>query len=165
VSAWVFLRRPLLVALVMSCSISLLTRGYLAPGLVASGIIAWSFVPLAEIAGLFAVLRGRPSFSRDVDLFFAGHAPWLLWVFAFCVFYASVASAQPESVARIWFGSLILIALWSAYIDFGFFRNVAGVERPGWSLLAQRAVSWTLFFAVFGGVSFWPGLVEELGLR
>jgi hypothetical protein len=144
---------------------SLLTRGHLAPGLIASGVIAWSFVPLAEIAGLLVVLRAgnrTVPFPRAVDLFFAGHAPWLLWMVAFSMFWASVSSVQPRAVIWIWEFSMVLIAIWSGYIDFYFFREVAGARKPGLLLFVQRAVSWALFFVIVGGGALWPGLLEQL---
>jgi len=164
---WILLRGPLSIALAIACLISILTRGYLAPGLVAGGVIAWSFVPLAEVAGLAVVWRGRRSeitFATAVDLFFAGHAPLLLWLLASVIFWHSV-DPQPPEIFRAWGLSLVPITAWSGYVDFQFLRHVAGMKRPGWCLFVQRAVCWTLFVAVFGGVSLWPGLLEELGVR
>ena len=163
--AWLLLRGPLFVALAFACSISVLTRGYLAPGLVASEVIAWSFVPLAGMGGLAVVWRARRrdvSFAQASDLFFAGHAPWLLWLVASAVFWASVRP-PPPAVFSIWAASMTLVAAWSAWIDLHFFRHIFGMKAPGRYLLVQRTIAWALFVAVFGGVSSWPGLLEELG--
>jgi hypothetical protein len=165
--AVVLLRGPLFVALAVACSISFLTRGYLAPGLITSEAFAWSFVPLAEIAGVAAVWRARRSnvsFAQAMDLFFAGHAPWLLWLVASVVFWRS-GDTRSSAVFSAWVLSIVPIAAWSGYIDFQFFRQVTGMKNPGRYLVLQRVIGWTLFISVFGGVSLWPGLIEELGLR
>jgi hypothetical protein len=167
VGRWTLLRGPLFVALTTACSISFLTRGYMAPGLIASGVLAWSFVPIAEIAGLAVVwpaARPKVSFAQAIDLFFAGHAQRLLWLAAFAVFWSSF-DPHPSVAFSAWALSIIPIAAWSLYIDFHFFRHVCGMKTPGWYLLVQRAVAWTLFILVFGGVSLWPGVIEELGLK
>ena len=51
------------------------------------------------------------------------------------------------------------------FVDFFFFRHVAGAQKPGRSLFVQRVISWVLFFVIFGGGPLWPGLLEELGIR
>jgi hypothetical protein len=163
----VLLRGPLFIALAIACSISILTRGYLAPPLIASSMVSWSFVPLAGIAGLAAVWRSRRReipFAAAVDLFFVGYAPTLLWLVAFAVFWASFGSRVPP-VFFYWEVSAAIVGAWSAYIDFQFFRNVPRMERPLLSLVIHRTIAWTLFIAVFGGYSFIPGIVEEFGFR
>jgi len=163
---WVLLRGPLLVTLILACSISFLTKRYLAPGLILSGMIAWCFVPLAEIAGLAVSLRigrQRTSFAQATDLFFAGHTPWFLWLIVFVL--PSIIPFHPPATLWPWVGFAVLVAIWSCYIDYFFFRHVAGARKPGRSLFVQRAISWTLFFVIFGGGSLWPGLLEELGIR
>jgi hypothetical protein len=165
---WASLRGPLLVVVILSCSISLLTRGYLAPSLILSGMIAWSFVPLAEVAGLAVALkteRSSVAFPWAMDLFFAGHAPWFLWVVVFAAYWSSVSPFHPPAIVWPWIASAVLVAIWSCYVDFFFFRHVAAARKPGRLLFLQRAISWTLFFVIFGGGPLWPGLLERLGIR
>jgi len=131
-----------------------------------SGMIAWCFVPLAEIAGLVAALRMGPrkgSFTQAVDLFFTGHTPWFLWLLVFVL--PSIGRFHPSATLWPWIASAVLVAIWSCYIDFFFFRHVAGAEKPGRLLFVQRAISWGLFLAIFGGGPLWPGLLEVLGIR
>lgn len=166
--AWTLLRRPVLVAAVLGCSMSLLTHGYLSPGLAASSAIAWCYVPLAEIAGLAVAWRaaGRAiGWPRAVDLFFAGHAPWLFWMILCAGFWIPAADLPSLHASPVLAGSMLLILMWSAYIDLQFFRHAAGFSRPVRYLLLQRCVTWGLFLGIFGGGSLWPGLMEELGLR
>jgi hypothetical protein len=68
-------------------------------------------------------------------------------------------------VFLIWASTALVVIAWSAYLDFQFFRRVAATTSPGLYLVVQRAVSWSLIVLVFGGVSFWPGLLEEIGIK
>jgi hypothetical protein len=70
-------RRPLLVAFVLGCSVSLMTSGRVTLRLAGPATVHWSFVPLAGIAGL-AVVSGRRLHAETIDEFFHGYLPWML---------------------------------------------------------------------------------------
>src|SRR2546426_10870999 len=77
------LRKPAVLAFVLGCTVSIVASGRLSLRLIADGAVSFAFVPLVEMGALAAVYRAgrRPiSFARAVDLFFAGNAPWLLWL-------------------------------------------------------------------------------------
>jgi len=167
---WSAARRPLFLAFLLGCTVSLVTSQRLTLRLVAGGTVNMSFVPLAEIAALAAVWRRNRvlSFSRAVDLFFMGHGPWILG----CLGYSTVwAFASPEHAfawmlpRRIWW-ILSLALVWSAYIDYCFFRR--GLQRDrvgaGFDLLLQRTISWTVGIVVFGGSAVPPEIVRILRL-
>jgi len=165
---WLLLRRPLLLALFLGCTISLLTSGRLTLRLVVSGAITWSFVPLLEMASLALVFgrrRIRP-FPQTVDLFFLGQGPWLCWLIAFGAFWA-IDTAIGESLFWVWFwiGSAAAAGLWSAYLDLWFFRRVLRrtPARAVCELLMQRAIAWGVGVVYFGAGSLWPDLVGRLG--
>ena len=63
--AWLAIRRPLLVAAVFGCCISLMTSGRLSLRLAAPATLYWSFVPLLEIAGLAVVWPWKRSRLSD----------------------------------------------------------------------------------------------------
>jgi hypothetical protein len=160
-SAW---KRPLFLAIFLGCAISFAVSGCLSLRLLIGGTLTATFVPLVEIAAL-AILwcrRAPVPFTRAIDLFFIGHAPWCLWFLVFaavCSFTAPVDVFLWMHAAAFWC-SFAVALLWSAYIDYCFFRWIfqrssAGAAR---ALVLQRAVSWTLGFAIFGG----PGLLPEL---
>jgi hypothetical protein len=150
---WSFLRRPAYVALVLGCTISLLTVRSLNARLVLSSMAAWAFVPLFEIASLRMVWRAPPAtlhFRAAIDRFFTGHAAWSLWLIAFGACWSSVPDGSAVQPAFwLWQASACAILLWSVYVDLCFFRCVSAT--PGRDLLAQRAISWVLIVAVWGG--------------
>jgi len=150
---------------------SLITSSGLTLRLAGPAAIYWSFVPLAEIAGLAAVCwpgrRTRP-LSRMLDLFFAGHAPWLFWLIGLCAIWSFVPTIQAFALTRIWlYGAGAIAVVWSAYIDFRFFRFVMGrnAARAARDLLLQRLVSWTLIIGIFGGPAIPPEIAARLGAR
>src|SRR4051812_48942776 len=54
-NVWLAVRRPLLVALVLGCATSLMTSGRLTLRLLVPAAVYWSFIPVLEVAGLWAV--------------------------------------------------------------------------------------------------------------
>lgn len=138
--------------------------------LVLTGALNMSFIPLVEVAGLRAVWRrqrGLP-FSRAVDLFFMSHGPWILWLLA----YASVwAFASPDhaffwTAPRYIWPTFILAILWSASIDYCFFRQVFRRNRTQavFDLFLQRAISWTAGILIFGANPLAPEITRILHL-
>ena len=167
-------RRPLLVAFVLGCTMSLITSSSLTLRLAVPATIYWSFVPLAEIAALAAVCwRGRRarSFRQTVDLFFAGHGQWLFWLIGLCAIWSFVPpgiSSRTIAFTQVWlYGAGAIVVVWSAYIDFWFFRLVMGRNpaRAGRDLVLQRLVSWAPIIAIFGGPAIPPEVAARLGVR
>lgn len=105
-----------------------------ASGWPCSGPCWWSFVPLVETGALAAVCwsdRRILSFTRAIDLFFTGHGPWSLWLIGFSAIWSFFSPATAVSLTRaVWlYGASAIVILWSAYIDFCFFRFVLGRNR------------------------------------
>jgi len=168
--AWVLVRRPLLLAFVIGCLVSLQASGRLSARLIADGAVSFAFAPLFAMAALAAVYRLSPrtiSFARAVDLFFAATAPWLLWMIAFatlrCLQTPMQAAAPPRFLLSMLEWSLVPIAAWSARIDLQFFREV--LPRPAASpvrdLILQRAIGWTCTIGYFLGYAIWPYMVSS----
>jgi hypothetical protein len=171
-TTWVALRRPLLVAFVFGCAISLMDSGRLTLRLALPASIYWMFVPLLEIVSLFAASRAarrtRP-WQRTIDLFFQGHAPWLLWLIAFSAYWAflpTVTAFTWPGRDRVWLYSAGLVAAWSAYVDFRFFRAALACTRRQAvrDLLLQRILSWTAALAIFLGPPGYQVIASRLGL-
>lgn len=167
--ARLLLRRPLLLALILGSTVSLMTSGRLTARLMVSGVVTWSFVPLLQMASLVIVIFGsrrlRP-LPEWVDLFFIGQGPWLCWLIAFGAFWSS-APPTSESVlrTRFWFGFAAAAAAWSAYLDYRFFRLVAQRSRGAAvrDLFLQRAIAWGLGIVYFGEGSLWTDLAGVFG--
>lgn len=162
------LRGPVFVALMLGCTISLLASSRLSFGLVLSTSIIWSYVPVAELAALLLVSRnnraGLPS-SQLIDPFFAGHAPWLLWILIAGFGFSFLPFTFAYKLFPFWLlGGGVVALAWSLWIDYHFFRGVLG-ESSGRAILKltlQRLISWTLIVAVFTYGSFWPSIIEVL---
>jgi hypothetical protein len=170
---WVAMRRPLLFAFILACTVSFAASGRLTLRLVIPATIYAMLEILIEVLALAAVrvnaiTNTLPTFSRSLQLFFAGFGPWLLWM---ATFGAIWALASPVNAFRWtgprWDGYVLgALALWSCYIDFCFFRYVFQTtrRRAALDLFLQRAVSWTLAAIIFGGGSLWSELVRSLGI-
>src|SRR5215472_2186395 len=150
---WIAVRRPLLVAFVLGCSVSLMTSGRVTLRLAGPATVHWSFVPLAGIAGL-AVVSGRRLRAETIDHFFHGYLPWMLWIIAFAALWAFVPA--PIAFARtgypwVWEGLALIALVWSSRTDFHFFQRILGRSRRGAmrDLLVHRLVSWPIALAIF----------------
>lgn len=173
-SKWQAVRRPLLFAFVLGCTVSFAAYGRLTLRLVVPATIYAALVAVIEVVALMAV-RPRAlttttsqSFSRYVDLFFTGFCSWLLWLLSFAAIWTF---ASPVNAFR-WAGPhwdlyvVGALALWSGYIDFCFFRYVFQTtpQRAARCLLMQRAISWTLAVIIFGGGPLRSEIVRSFGI-
>ena len=131
----------------------------------------WTFVPLVEIVALFlaspAARRIRP-WQQTIDLFFTGHAPWLLWLIAFSAYWAflpTMAAASWPPRFSVWYFSAGIVAGVSACVDFRFFRLV--LQCTPWQaarlLLLQRILAWGGGLAIFLGSSGYQVLATRFG--
>jgi hypothetical protein len=162
--------RPLLLAFVLGCTVSLVASGRLSVRLVADGAVSFAFLPVCCVAG-FAIVYFRrrdcpPPFARALDIFLSGQLPWLLWLIAL----AGLCSVVPPRGLGPWLlpleVSIAIPAVWSGVADFHFFRQVmARAPRAAvLDLLLYRAVAWTAAAAYFFGIAIWyeviPAVIE-----
>ena len=80
------LERPALVAVIVGTAVTLSSAERVPVGLVAMGILCWSFVPALQLL-VGAIVSGMaPSRSigmaRSIELLFMAQLPWSLWVLA-----------------------------------------------------------------------------------
>lgn len=166
---WRAVRRPLFFAFIIGCGISLVTSQRLSLRLVADGFINVSILLLGQ-TGVLALVLGRKrtiSFSRAVDLFFAGYGLWLLWFVCYSALWAFAPplEASTWAASRAMFLAAVPVAIWSAYIDYCFFRRVIqwtpeNIVRP---LLLQWLLSWSLSIFIFGGGPLWSEHMRMFG--
>jgi hypothetical protein len=151
---WTAARRPLFLTLVLGCVISLLGASVATIRLIGGAATYWSYVPLIEILALAIVLRRRSGrgLASLIDMFFAGHAAWTLFILI-----AGVV-IQVTSPMDWWFiiigpavVGLVMVTGWSAYVDVCFFRYVCGSSRRRavTEVVLHRFIAWTLIFWIF----------------
>jgi hypothetical protein len=165
---WSSFRRPLFVAFVAGCMFSLTASRTLNLRQLADGTINGGLLLVGQIVAIALSRRGSHiSFSRAIDLFFAGFGPWLVWMLGI----STVWAFMPPIRAFVWAGlhmiltSVCLVMVWSGYIDFQFFRQVLQ-RTPGRAardLLQHRVIAWTIFLFIFGAGSLVPGAIEIFG--
>src|SRR5262245_29926467 len=124
-------KRPLFVAFVLGCTVSLLTIRALTlrpvlPALVYCSLVV--LIPMLALAAVYSRDRYNLPFPKVLDSFFNGFHPWLLWLLGLCAigaFLSPAAKAGDWSVSIVWLlgGGTAGIA-WSLAIDFWFFRSV-----------------------------------------
>ena len=78
------LRRPCLAAIVIGASIAVGATRHVTPALLVSVTACWLFVVMLQLAVGVAVIAGPArrtvGLPRAIDLFFASHVPWSLWL-------------------------------------------------------------------------------------
>src|SRR5262245_34294713 len=87
------LRRPLLLALILGCAVSVFASGRFTLRLIVDGALSMAFVPACQVLGLAVVYplrRTQVSFAEAVDRFFDGNTIWLVWILVFMVVVAVV---------------------------------------------------------------------------
>ena len=117
---------PLLGAVLLGIVTSVATTGRVVASLVVSQAVCWSFVPVLQLATgsmLIGSAADRPvTFSRAVELFFAAHGPWSLWLVAMGVLQ-TVGSSQDVALL-----SALMPMAWTAWILLAYGRNVLGLS-------------------------------------
>ena len=145
------LRRPLLVAVVMGASVSIAATGRATPVLVMGTTVSWSYVVLLQLAIALVLIAPRAGrtvgLARAIDLFFAGHAPWSLFVLA-------AAAWAPSPVGRpLWplFVPAAAAVVLTPRIVAAFFGEVLGLSVPEARRMTilQQAITWTVIVGVF----------------
>lgn len=158
------LRRPLLVAVVFGTSMALSATRHVTPALLVSATVMLSGVMILQILIALAVIGGAPArtagLARKLDLFFASHAPWSLWMLADAVWVPSLFGTR---TASLWL-AIVPIVLTPRIIA-AYFREVLGLDRRRARVrtLAHQALTWGLFIAIFGAaVAIWPRILQAL---
>jgi hypothetical protein len=166
VNAWVLLRRPLILLLVLGCGVSMAASGRFSARLIADGMISFAFVPIVEVGSLALVWRaerGDVPFARAVDLFCASDAAWMLWIVGFTALRTVQSPLQAVSTPlwamRLLVALLGAAALWAFRRDLQLFRTTLAPARPVRALLVQRLVAWTCAVGYFLGIAIWANIV------
>lgn len=166
-----FLRRPLFVALVFGCTISLMDAGRLTLRLALPAAIWWTWVPLLEILSLYAAspTARRMPWRPTIDAYFRSHTLWLVWLIAFSAYWAFLPAETAFAWLwrhNVWYIAAAIVVTWGAWLDYGFFRQI--LKRSPWQagreLFFQRLLAWISGAAIFAGTAGWQTLATKLGL-
>jgi hypothetical protein len=159
------LRRPALVALITGTALAMAATGVLPGRLLLSTVICWSFAPLVQVIAAAAVIASVPrreiAMGRALDLLFAGHAPWSLWLLSFGA-AAAWGPGDVVSAAALW--TLPLPILWTAWILRAFFRSVLNTTPRGALVRTalHQGIIWTIGGAYVITAISWPRLIPML---
>jgi hypothetical protein len=138
------LATPILIAVLLGVATVRSATGRVTFGLLISGMICWSFVPILQLGTAAAFIRSRTSsvsFARAIDLWFLAHAPWSIWILVVAV----LMSLMPVSIELTVVSGLIP-TFWTASILTAFFREVCGRSRLSARrrTVAHQAITWML---------------------
>jgi hypothetical protein len=138
------LRRPLIVAVVIGTAVPIMAVQRMTIGLLVSAALSFLFVIAIQIA-VGAVLIAsaasrRVHLSRALDLWFAGHVPYSLWLLLAAAAIAAMPAAGLDGLIAV----AVIPAAWTAVIVAAFCRNVLGTSRAGarWRASAHFLAMW-----------------------
>lgn len=152
------LRRPAFVALVIGCAISIAGTGHTTAPLVVSTTLTWSWTVVWQLLAAAAIARATSTpltLAQRLDLLFAGHAPWSLWLLAMAA-WSRLFPQFTDLYAILW--TVIVPGTWTAVIVHGFCSGALGLPRRDAirRTLAHQALIWGLaFFYVAWAVALW----------
>jgi hypothetical protein len=144
VNGWRAVERPALVLVVIGTSLAIAATTRVTATLVASAMLTASFtiiVQLIAAALLVASRRARPvTTATAIDLLFAGHAPWSLWVLVTSLW----AGTDLFFSLRIMGVTMLVPLVWTVVVMRAFCLEVLETTPRGASLrtLAHQAVIW-----------------------
>jgi hypothetical protein len=108
------LRRPLLVLLIIAISVSIAGTGRVTVSLIATAMLTWSFAIAIQLAAAVAIIATAAARRVDVptaiDLLFAGHLPWSVWLLLAAV--ATVVEAPRTVIAA----TVVIPLAWTAVV-------------------------------------------------
>jgi hypothetical protein len=163
--------RALRVMVTLGLFVSLTTTGRVVPEHLAGAMVSWSFAPVVQsVAALVAarIFSRETPRARVLDLYFAGHGPWLavMWLGAGVV----VLAPSPSAAFYFLLSKGILPAVLLSALAAGGVLNVA-MFRRGLGLSRGRTAGATVvFYLLFVGqiVAYYllnDSIQPQLGVR
>jgi hypothetical protein len=142
------LRRPLVILLVIGIAVPIMAVQRVTLALFAASIVSFGFVVAIQLAvGAIIVASAgtrQVSFSRALDLWFAGHVPYSLWLLAAAAVFASLPYGALDALIAL----AVVPATWTAVIVAAFCRQVLGTSSAGarWRAAAHLILIWAIAF-------------------
>jgi hypothetical protein len=148
-SWWRVFERPTLVLLVIGVSSAIAATGRITLSLAASSMLLWSFVIAVQLVAAALLIVSVPARSTGmtaaIDLFFAGHLPWSIWIM---VVAAWNAANGPYGIV-VTVGGAILAGVRTATIVNAFNVVVLGTTLRGAQIRTAAHQALILFVAVW----------------
>lgn len=124
------LRRPALAALVAGTAVGIAATGRATAPLVLSAVLCWGFAVAWQVIAAAVALRSRHAvltFGQRLDLFFAGQAPWSLWLLTASA-WSRVFPGFTDLYAVLC--TVAVPAAWTSVVVYGFCTGALGLPRP-----------------------------------
>lgn len=166
-SPWRAAVRPALVVLVIAVGVAVAAVHQVTLTLVLTTSAAWGAIVAVQIAIAAALIASAPTrrvdFVRALDLWFAGHVPYSMWILALPL-VTTVPVATPHELMGI---AILVPLVWTTFIATAFFRVVLGLSPA--AARRRAAVHLALVLLVGGAVVVWaaggPAALLSYGVR
>jgi len=146
VRGWRLLRRPAMVLLAIAVLVPIAAVQRVTLALVVTAALSWSFVIAIQMIVGASVIGSAPARVvrglRALDLWFAGHIPYSLWML---VSFGIMALSSTDPL-RLAIAAAIIPAIWTAFIVTAFCRTVlrTSVRGARWRAAAHFLVTWVI---------------------
>lgn len=146
ISGWRVLRRLAVTLLVIGVAVPIMAVQRVTIGLFANAVVFWSFVVAIQfVVGVTLIASSparRAAGGHALDLWFAAHLPYSLWLLLAAAWFASRPGTAPEMLVF----SAILPAVWTAILVSGFCRVVLEASAAGarWRAAAHQVIIWSI---------------------
>ncbi|HEY1306824.1 MAG TPA: hypothetical protein VGF24_24895 [Vicinamibacterales bacterium] len=146
VHGWRALRRPALVLLLISVLAPIMAVQRVTIALVATAALTWCFVLAIQTLVAVGVISSAPArrvpMAPALDLWFAGHLPYSLWML---VAFGVMAESQSGPL-RVFVSAAVVPAVWTAIIVASFCRRVLGTTGLGacWRTAVYVIAVWAI---------------------
>jgi hypothetical protein len=150
---------PASIALLLGAVTAIAAANRVSVRLLASQTVCWSFVAAVQVLTGLLLIRSAPQrvvgTLRALDLFFAGHLPWSLWLVA----AAGLQVGDPSNMTAL-LVSLLLPAAATPRILAAFCREVLGLSPSAARrrVVAHQLVTWLIILT-------YAEIVGQLALR
>ena len=163
IGAWRALRRPLIVTLVLGATLAMAATREAPAALLLSTTLSWAVLVVFQVLIALALIR-KPAratvgIPRALDLFFASHAPWSLWLLA-AVAWAPLPGGRPLTPVLV--AAVLALGLTARMIA-AYFQHVLALDRRAAvrRTLLHQALTWGLLFGTFAvAVAILPRLMQ-----
>jgi hypothetical protein len=134
------------VILVIGVAVPIMAVQRVTVGLFLATALSWSFVLAIQVAMGALVIASAPArsirFWPALDLWFAGHLPYSMWLLVLAAVLASLPAGSVDMLIAL----AVIPAAWTAAIVSAFCRVVLGTSRTGgrWRASAHFVAVWAI---------------------